>query len=283
MNGENSEKSIKELSEEYLSAVETKVDQEELADAKSHLTELQDRHDRFKQEYGESDPATQELEERVSEAKKRVNDLEKAQQIPEEFEEQILERATRFMLTEEWLNPRVIEALNQALIGERDSALLIEETEVSDQDDVSELDELTRFDFIDVVRKLAMDKLGETDDVKEIWDSIADTTKEEPFKIVASLGSATPDEVLERIEDDDVKRETIRGRLKNTASRMEINPYFRENGVYGLSTVGRYITEEYAETSDETDCETSESTGGKGDGQTTLGQKSVTKRGGSDD
>ncbi|MFC5368693.1 hypothetical protein [Salinirubrum litoreum] len=272
-----SERSIEALAEEYLSAQEQETNPEDLEEAKAHLTELQERYERFENDYAESDPATQQLSDRISETEERIAELEEAQRIPEELKEQILEEATGFMLTEEWLDPDVIEALNLALIGEHDSALVIEEIEISGPDDVDDLDDITRFDIIDVVRKLALDKLERTNEIEEVWGSIADTTKEEPFEIVAQLGRATPDEVVERVDDDEVDRETISNRLRN-ATRLQINPYFREDGVYQLSTAGRHLAQRYAEIPEDVE----ESAQQEGESQATLGQNTA-EQGGDDD
>lgn len=272
-----SERSIEALAEEYLSAQEQETSPEDLEEAKAHLTELQERYERFENDYAESDPATQQLAERISETEERIAELEEAQRIPEELKEQILEEATGFMLTAEWLDPDVIEALNLALIGERDSALIIEEIEISGPDDVDDLDDITRFDIIDVVRKLALDKLERTGEIEEVWGSIADTTKEEPFEIVAQLGRATPDEVVERVDDDDVDRETISNRLRN-ATRLQINPYFREDGVYQLSTAGKHLAQRYAEIPEDVE----EGAQQEDESQATLGQNTA-EQGGDDD
>ena len=100
-----SKRSIEALAEEYLSAQEQETSPEELEEAKAHLSELQERYERFEKDYAESDPATQQLAERISETEERIAELEEAQRIPEELKEQILEEATGFMLTEEWLDP----------------------------------------------------------------------------------------------------------------------------------------------------------------------------------
>lgn len=272
-----SERSIEALAEEYLSAQEQETNPEDLEEAKAHLTELQERYERFEKDYAESDPATQQLSERISETEERIAELEEAQRIPEELKEQILEEATGFMLTAEWLDPDVIEALNLALIGERDSALIIEEIEISGPEDVDDLDDITRFDIIDVVRKLALDKLERTSEIEEVWGSIADTTKEEPFEIVAQLGRATPDEVVERVDDDDVDRETISNRLRN-ATRLQISPYFREDGVYQLSTAGEHLAKRYAEIPEDVE----EGAQQEDENQATLGQNTA-EQGGDDD
>lgn len=282
MSEDSPEKSTEALAEEYLYAQEQETSQEDLEEAKAHLTELQERYERFENDYAESDPATQQLAERISEAEERIAELEEAQRIPEELKEQILEEATGFMLTEEWLPPDIIEALNLALIGERDSTLVIEEIEIAGTGDVDDLDDITRFDIIDVVRKLALDKLGRTDEVQDVWGSIADTTKEEPFEVVGQLGRASPDEVVERVNDDDADRETIRNRLKN-ATRLQINPYFREDGVYQLSTAGKYLAQRYAEIPEDDSNKSQEGTEQEDGSQATLGQNTADQGGDADD
>lgn len=282
MSEDSAEKSIEALAEEYLSAQEQETSQEDLEEAKAHLTELQERYERFENDYAESDPATQQLAERIRETEERIAELEEAQRIPEELEEQILEKATVFMLTEKWLDPYVIEALNLALTGERDSTLVIEEIEIASTGDVDYLDDITRFDIIDVVRKLALDKLGRTNEVQEVWGSIADTTKEEPFEIVTQLRRATPDEVVERVDDDDADRETISNRLRN-ATRLQINPYFREDGVYQLSTAGRYLAQTYAEMPEDVGNKSQEGAQQEGENQATLGHNTADQGGDADD
>lgn len=276
------ERPVGELADEYFSVVDEGPDRETLAEAEEEATELRERHERFADRYGESDPATRELADRLSSAEERVEQLKEQQSLPEELEEELLERAMTFMLTNEWLQPEVIEALNQALIGERDTSLVIEEIEIAGKEDVNDFDEPIRFDVIDIVRQLALDKLGRLSDIRDCWETLEGTTKEEPFRIVADIGGATPDEVLERVEADDVKRETVRGRLKN-ATQKDINPYLRQDGVYHLSTVGKYIALEYANVT-EPDGEGGESPDDDPeDGQATLDQNSVAEGGGSDD
>lgn len=277
MTEDSNEKSIEELAEEYFASLEQEVDQEELEAAKEQLEALQERYKRFQEEYGESDPATQELNDHVSGVEERIAKLKDAQQIPKDLEERILERTKGFLLTEEWLAPDAIEALNLALIGERDSTLVIEEIEIAGLDDLDEVDDVIRFDIIDTVRKLAMDKSGESEALKAVWDSIEGTSKEEPFRIAAERGYADPDEILEEIDDDDADRETVRYRLKNTVKRSEITPYNRRDGVYHLSTAGKYLAKEYVDGPSLSPEEVTSSEGE--DGQTTLDQEPVAKGG----
>lgn len=276
------DRSVGELADEYLSVLDEGPDRETLAEAEEEATELRERYERFAEKYGESDPATRELADELSSAEEKVEQLKEQQSLPAELEEELLERATSFMLTEEWLQTEIIEALNQALIDEHDTSLVIEEIEIASKEDVDGLDEPTKFDVIDIVRQLALDKLGRLSDIRDCWETLEGTTKEEPFRIVADVGGATPDDVLERIEADEVKRETVRGRLKN-ATQKDINPYLRREGVYHLSTVGKYITLEYADVAvlDEEEGATSDDEAE--DEQATLDQKPLAEDGDSDE
>jgi hypothetical protein len=276
------EKLVGQLAEDYLSALESEANEEELEEAREHHSELRERYNRFKADYGEPDPATQELAERVSKAEEQVEQLEEAQQVPEKLEEQLLEAATEFTLSEEWLAPEVIEALNRALVGERDSILVVEEIEITGTEALANVDDITRFDIIDIVRKLAMDKLGATEEIGDLWDSITGTTKERPFTIVADLGDATPDDVLERVEEDELERETVRNRLKN-ATTLPINPYHREKGTYRLSTPGKYLAREYAEVKADNAEEPVETSKQENDSQQTLNQTTAGQGGDTDE
>lgn len=278
---EESERPVGELADEYLSALENGTDREQLEAAKREAAELRERHERFVEKYGESDPATEELRDRLRSVETRVDELEDEQSRPGELEEALLERATTFMLNSEWLQPNVTEALNRALVDEEDGTLVIEEVEISDEKSVENVDEPTQFDIVDVVRQFALDKLGEPSDIRDCWETLEGTAKERPFRVVADVGGATPDEVLECIGDDDLTRETVRGRLKN-ATQKEVNPYVRRDGVYHLSTVGKYISREYANV-DSPSVEEEPEDGETGDEQATLGQTPAADGGDSDD
>lgn len=186
------------------------------------------------------------------------------------------------MLDDEWLQSPVLEALNRALVGVDSSSLIIEEREITAETDVGDIAEATRFDIIDIVRQLTLDKLGESSDVRDWWNSLEGTTKERPFRIVAEMDGATPDDVLERLDDEDLTREAVRGRLKN-ATQKDVNPYVRRDGVYHLSTVGEYFSTEYAGVTAAPTEEESEAGSETGDGQATLDQRPTSAEGGSDE
>lgn len=281
MNDE-SKKPVQELAKEYLSVLENGTDREQLDAAKREVAELRERHERFIDRYGESDPATDELHGRLEDAEQRAEELEEEHRLPEELEKQLLQRAKTFLLDDEWLHPTVLEALNRALVGEESTTLIIEEHEIEADGDGADIDGPMRFDLIDIVRQLALDKLGESSDVSDWWGTLEGTTKERPFRIVAELGSADPDKVLERLDEDDLTRETVRNRLKN-ATKRGVNPYIRRDGVYHLSTVGEYLSTEYAAVSSGPAEEDSGSDSGMDDGQATLNQTSPSEGGDSDE
>lgn len=275
-------KPIREIAEEYLSVLENGADGEQLEAAERETEELRDRHERFVDKYGESDPATEELHDRLRNAEQRREELEDEHRLPEELEEELLQRATAFMLNDEWLQPPVLEALNRALVGEKSVVLVIEEIEITAEANGGDIDEATRFDIIDVVRQLALDKLGEPSDVSDWWSILDGTTKEQPFRIVAETGGATPDDVLERLDDGNLTREAVRGRLKN-ATQKDVNPYVRRDGVYHLSTVGKYLSVEYADVTNAPAQEELEANPETDDGQVTLDQTSASTGGDSDE
>lgn len=258
----------RELAEAYTEALESRADGDEYDDTREHLDALRSRLKRFAESYGDSDPATEELKERVQSAEDEVANLEQQRREPEELERELLESARRFMLDNEWLRPDVIKALNRALVGAPHETLRVDDFELSGPEDAEGLDDVTRFDIIDVIRKLAMDKMGEGDAVESAWQSIEGSTREEPFRIVSRMGSATSKDVMKAV-DEDITRKDAKNRLNNAIYHLDINPYYREDGTFSLSTAGRYIAVEYAgaESSDKQGA--SDEDAGS-DGQTTL-------------
>lgn len=281
MTGESPSK----LSRAYLEALEGQAGDDEYEAAKERHDALQERLERFESRYGESDPATEELRQKVQSVGAELAEIEENRQQPKELEKELLEAATQFMLNDEWLQPKVLTALNRVLIGKSHPTLRVRDVELAGPDDAEELDDIGRYDAIDIVRKIVMDKLGESDDLKRVWGSIEGTTKEGPFRVVAEKGGADPDDVVEAMEED-IDRDAARGRLKNAVYQLEISPYHREDGRYELSTAGRYIAAEYARVEETEDDDTFREGDGSndssgGDGQMTLGEGSAEVQGGS--
>lgn len=270
-----------ELAEQYIEALESRAGRDEYDSAREHLEALKSRLQEFEESYGDSDPATEELAEKVRSAEQEVSRLEQQGRKPEEVKGDLLEAARGFMLNGEWLEPQVIEALNHALVGACHLSLRVGDIEVARPKDAEELDDVDRFDIIDVVRTLALDKLGEQKDLEEVWRSIEGTAKEEAFEVVAENGAADPDDVLESLEGD-LDRSAARNRLKNAVYDSQISPYYRENGTYALSTAGLYMAAEYAGVRQSGD-RGQEGGGLDKNGQTVLGERLAATNGGEDD
>lgn len=235
----------RDLAEAYSEALESQADGNEYDAARENLNALKTRLERFEESYGDSDPATEKLREKVQSAEDEVADLEQQRRKPEEQERELVEAARGFMLDDEWLQPDVIVALNLALVGSPHTTLRVDDFELAEPEDAESLDDVTRFDIIDVVRKLALDKLGEGDEIKSIWQSIQGTTKEGAFRVVVEMGGATSNDVMEAV-DEDIDRKVAENRLNNAVYQLDISPYHREDGTFSLSTVGQYIALEYA-------------------------------------
>ena len=209
-----------------------------------------------------------------------MEELERERQEPEELKRELLEAATGFILDDEWLQSEVIGALNRALIGSPHPTLRIDDVELAEPEDVESLSELARYDIIDIVRKLSLDKLREADDLKQVWQSIESTTKEAPFRVVAEMDDANPDDIVESI-DEDIERSVARNRLKSAVYQLEISPYYRKDGTYSLSMAGRYVAAEYADVERTDEGETAND--GSDDDQTTLVGEAAPADGGETD
>lgn len=271
-----------EIAEAHADALESQTDGEDYEAAKERLKAFRDRLIRFEESYGESDPATKELREKVQSAEDEVADLKQKRREPEELERKMLEAATRFMLDDEWLQPGVIEALNRALTGTSHPTLRVQDVELSGREDSDSLDDIDRYDIIDVIRKTAMDKLGETDALERVWRSIEGTTKEEPFRIVAEKCGATTMDVA-NILDEDIDRKVAENRMNNAVYQLDISPYHRENGMFSLSTGGRYIAVEYAGADGSDEWESADEEAPSDDGQMRLGEEPAAANGGGPD
>jgi hypothetical protein len=234
-----------ELADAYLDSLNSQADEEKYEEALGRRDALQERLSRFEQSYGESDPVTKELREKVQSAEARVASIRQDREEPKERARELLEAAKTFSLDDEWLTPNVIAALNFVLTGERRRTLRAEDVEINAPVGDDEVGEVARYDVIDSVRRIVLDKLGESDDLEQVWRSIEDSSKEAAFLLVAERGSAEPDDVVQALEED-VSRSAARNRLKNAVYDSPVSPYHRVSGTYHLSTAGRYIASEYA-------------------------------------
>lgn len=271
----------RKIAEAYAETLKSQADDEEYETARERLDAYRERLERFEDSYGDSDPVTQELRGKVQSAETELSELEQKRHEPEELERKMLEMATGFMLDDEWLHPRVIEALNRALTGTAYPTLRVDDVEMAELEDAESLEDIVRYDIIDVVRKLARDKLNETDDLKNVWQSIEGTTKEEPFRIVAKKGGATTMDVA-NIIDEDIDRKVAENRLNNSVYQLDISPYHRQDGVFSLSTAGRYIAAKYAHLDDSDGGELTNKDASD-DGQMRLGEESAVANGGDTD
>jgi vacuolar-type H+-ATPase subunit I/STV1 len=261
-----SDEAPSELAESYTEAVESQ-NEDDYEAAKERLNALEERLERFESKYGKSDPVTEELREKVQAAEEELEKIERERQEPEKLEQNLLQAATGFALDSEWLQPKVTKELNRILTGTPHPTLRVGGIELTSPDDVEDLGEVAQYDVIDVIRSIALDKLGEGDDLLAVWQSIEGSSKEGAFRVVAETGAADPDDVIAYLEED-IERSAARNRLKNAVYSLDINPYHREDGTYSLSTAGQYIAAEYAETTRTEDEDVTEDD--SNDGQVTL-------------
>ncbi|WP_152040401.1 hypothetical protein [Salinigranum salinum] len=248
---------IRDLVDQYFEALDSDIDKERRSEITETIEALEVRHEKFVREYGDDDPETVDLRKRIDELTEEQEQIDISERRAEVLADEIAERVVGFRLTEEWLDGRVLEGVNHVLVGEREPQLLVEGVRVDEELDASSLDEIRRLDLIDTVRQLAKDRLGTSTEAGDVWNSIQGSSYEVPFLTVATEGEATAKDVLSHV-DEDISRDTAGARLRNASNKLSMNPYFRTDGVYSLSTVGKYLLREYAEYTDDDLTEKSE-------------------------
>ena len=231
-----------QMCRDYLGSLDEDVDQEEIDEIEAEIAELEDEREEYLENYGEDDVLVERVDEELGDLRARLDKKEEALSRTGELRDKLLEETTsQFIAEGEYLDEDVLEALNHALTNKRDPTLLIEDWEISPE---ATLDEGVRR-ISHVVRKLALARSDDDDDLEESWESIEGSTKHEPLLIVAEAGKAlSPSEVAERIEED-VDSSTVGTRLRNTIHQVEYTPYHRIEGDYALSTVGEVMIREY--------------------------------------
>jgi len=240
MSNENTD--ITELAEDYLDAIdsETKEDDESL---RSELNDLREERKELVEEYGEDDILVQDIDEEIEELEDRLSEVEQTKEKEGEFRSEILERiSSEYIAKGDWLSTRVIKATNHILLGAKDETLRVEDEVIKEGAEFKEdLRELSH-----AMRQIAKSEAEGSSKVDETWESIQGTTREEPFRLVATAeGGITSEEVSERVEED-IKTSKANNRLKNAIHHTPVSPYHRDgSGNYSLSTAGEYIANKY--------------------------------------
>lgn len=278
---------IQDIADRYLSAIEQEVDEDEQTQLEENRAELTRRYERTKERRGENHGITQRVKASIEKVDEELEQLKTSQQTTAEIREELLNTiATEFELSDEWFTSNVLESMNHALVGERNTELIVEMTAFSSHDDLTELDEIERFDVEETVILLAEDQLSETDEVRTVWTRLQESKYYEPFLIVVERGEASPDDVLDAL-DGDVSRQNAKNWLNRPIYDWEqLIPYYRVgNGTFGLSTAGQYFAVHYAPSEAGAENEDDSSTAGRGgdenDDQTSLAE--VSREAGSDE
>lgn len=88
--------------------------------------------------------------------------------------------------------------------------------------------------------------LGETDVVAERWSRLTDSNYHAPFLAVARKGEASPDDIVNEL--DDATRKDVKNWLEGPFYKWDdLIPYYRVgDGKFALSTTGKYFARNYA-------------------------------------
>jgi hypothetical protein len=233
--------SIKDLSQKYIELSKDDGD----AQKDDDIGSLKDEMEKWKEkmsELDEEDRLHDIAENKYQEAKQKMQELEENREQLKEVQQELLRRiADRFVPQDEWLDNDTIKAVNKVLTGRTGEVIHVNDEEI-DSSYSTEPEEI--FEISERVRRLAKDKLGDTDEVKEFWDKFKGQKKFEPFEVLATTGkSLSREEIADKI-DRDVSKGQVGANVRSTVNQTEFNPYDRQ-GSYSLSLTGEYMKEHF--------------------------------------
>lgn len=230
----------------YFESLEEEVDQSKKNELRREIEDYKERYEELIEEHGENHKLTKKAGDVVETKREELQELEEFEECRQSVREDFLSfTAEEFDLTHEWLEQEVVEAVNHALYGRRDSSfsLLGEEIVAEDLDELSEFEKIDR---AEVIIYLCKDFLGDSESVADQYQKFIDSTSFEPFGVLAEHGAISPSDVAEILDED---KGDVNNWLKSPINFWDkLIPYYRpKKGVYDLSTTGRYFLEHYYE------------------------------------
>jgi hypothetical protein len=229
---------IKEIAQSYLELSNGK-DRD-----KEDIDPLEEEVEKWKNklnDYDEDDPLHEDIKSKYEEAKEKLEQTRESQNRLEEIQEKLLKQISeRFAPKGEWLDEKVIRAVNKVLIDRNKDTFYLLDKEVNSQynGDIEEV-----IDIAERVRRLAKDSLKQTEEVEEFWEKFQKQKKFRPFEVLArSNEEMGRKEIANKIDDMDAN--TVGNNVRATIHTTDFNPYHRD-GKYGLSLTGEYLKKKY--------------------------------------
>ena len=236
------------LAEEYLSSIDEGT-AEDVEEVREELEYWEDQVDEFKEGTPMYEMAVEERDERCE----RLETVEAKGERSEEFREELLTRAsTEFVPRGEWLEHAVVEALSQALTGQRRERLLVGEFSLpGDADDISKRDMVP---VAKTVHALALDAVGGDDRITRLWNKLDTDTQLSIMRILAGHeGSLSSGEISDKLGENGT--DSPGANIRYLRGEVDIVPYYSMSDGYTLSLAGKYMWMEYGRNPSEPDAD----------------------------
>lgn len=246
------DKDISQRAEEYIASLDNEIDESRKEELEKEIKRGEEKYDNLVQEHGEEHKLAERAEEILDTRRNELEEIrEREEQLGTAREEFLRSVVDKFELNEEWLQPKVIKAVTQALYAEQESSYKLFGEAIQNTDDMEGLDEFDRIERAEVVILLAKDSLDQSDAVSEQWKRLEDSKSYMAFEVLAENGSLSSEEVAEILDES---KGTVNNWLKNPINLWDrLIPFYRvQKGKYGLSTTGRYFCEHYYKGATET-------------------------------
>ncbi|WP_152040402.1 hypothetical protein [Salinigranum salinum] len=232
---------IGDLAREYLEAETEGPDHSErLAKLRELRSELKIRREDYSERFSPSHPIVKRIDKKIESIDADIEDLEQEQEVQESLRDDFLKISEQFELTEEWLQPIALRALNHALYGSEREDLIIDKTRIETVEDVTELSYLERLDFEEKMLRVIEDARGNSSHTDEIWEWVQQEDRLELFAVMSSEASADKNRLSDVLG---IESKTAKNRVEYPIYQHgpELTPYHSEGGTYRLTTPARYV------------------------------------------
>jgi hypothetical protein len=244
----SSAKDISEIARAYLDSLEHEIDKHKLDEIASKISDREERRERLVDEHGEDHYLIEKASETIEGLKQDRQELQDTAKSIEDFREELLQAVVEdpgFEFNEKWLEFEAVKALTHGLYGVQDASLAIQNRQIEQLGDISDLDEFDVIEMEHVIVSLVSDSLEGNETVQSKWDRLSDSVGYPGIKVLAKNGPMAPKDVASKLNEDTTK---VKDRLKNFMRWDDFLPLYRpEKGIYGLSTTGKYLISNYAE------------------------------------
>lgn len=232
-------------SQEYLEAETEGPDHtSRLSDLRDLRSNLKTRQNEYSERFSTDHSLVERVTNKIDTVEAEIEELEEEQQAQKHLKADLLTAFERFELTEEWLQPPVLRALNHALHGSEHDAIIINKTRIEDTDDVEDLTFLERLDIEEKLLRIITDAQEESSHTDEIWEWVQ---KDDRLQVFATLAREEPADKHHLGKVLGVEPKTAKNKVEYPIYQHgpDLIPYHSQGGTYRLTTPARYVANKY--------------------------------------